>query len=170
MPLTLRSTRRATAGFARFRTRVNSNVRPGNQRVQQASHLHADPCRPRSRPEDWGRERPQGVRCSKPSSHPYGRLHGCGGLLSGRVPGARLEWPVCGKAQCARPPCPGSCRRLHERRRARVPRSCSKRWRTHLQGRHRSAPSQRQSSRRGSSVMSPRPNNSSKPTPLRGAA
>ena len=27
MPLTLRSTRRATAGFARFRTRVNSNVR-----------------------------------------------------------------------------------------------------------------------------------------------
>ncbi|MEG2991643.1 MAG: hypothetical protein RR818_09970 [Citrobacter sp.] len=26
MPLTLRSTRRATAGFARFRTRVNSNV------------------------------------------------------------------------------------------------------------------------------------------------
>ena len=28
MPLTLRSTRRATAGFARFRTRVNSNVRP----------------------------------------------------------------------------------------------------------------------------------------------
>ena len=36
MPLTLRSTRRATAGFARFRTRVNSNVSRLETRFIQA--------------------------------------------------------------------------------------------------------------------------------------